>query len=119
MSFATSLKAVRTWNVPNVPEESHPSRRASKGVSPSSSPLKDSGLAFRKRKPLPSTRRQGVPTRTESMPDPRYCARERTPHFNIIAVQHITDRRTSSDVLDVPSLLSPILVLDNMLPTGP
>ncbi len=40
--------------MPNVPEESHPSCRASKGVSPSGSPLKDSGLAFWKRKPLPS-----------------------------------------------------------------
>jgi len=36
-----------------------------------------------------------------------------------VAVQHIADRRTSSDVLDVPSLPSPTPVLDNMLPTGP
>ena len=36
-----------------------------------------------------------------------------------VAVQHIADRCTSSDVLDVPSLLSPTPVLDNMPPTGP
>ncbi|KAI9444366.1 hypothetical protein BJY52DRAFT_1316572 [Lactarius psammicola] len=34
-----------------------------------------------------------------------------------IAVQDITDRRTPSDVLDVPSLPSPTPVLDNILPT--
>jgi len=37
----------------------------------------------------------------------------------VVAVQHIADRRTSSDVLDVPSLPSPTPVLDDMLPTGP
>ena len=36
-----------------------------------------------------------------------------------VAVQHIADRRISSDVLDVPSLPSPTPVLHNMLPTGP
>jgi hypothetical protein len=35
-----------------------------------------------------------------------------------VAVQHIADRHTSSDVLDVPSLPSPTLALDNMFPTG-
>ncbi|KAI9434516.1 hypothetical protein H4582DRAFT_2060222 [Lactarius indigo] len=34
-------------------------------------------------------------------------------------VPHIADRRTSPEVLNVPSLPSPAPVLDNMLPTGP
>ncbi|KAH8986154.1 hypothetical protein EDB92DRAFT_1818455 [Lactarius akahatsu] len=35
-----------------------------------------------------------------------------------VAIQNITGHRTSSDVLNGPSLPSPIPVLDNMLPTG-
>jgi len=35
-----------------------------------------------------------------------------------VAIQNIADRRTSLDVLDVPSLPSPTPVLDNILPTG-
>ncbi len=42
-----------------------------------------------------------------------------TSPLGAVAVQHITERRTSSDVLDVPSLPSPTPVLNNMLHTGP
>ncbi|KAI9450677.1 hypothetical protein BJY52DRAFT_1301514 [Lactarius psammicola] len=42
-----------------------------------------------------------------------------TPPPGAVAVRHIMDYRTSSDVLAVPSLPSPTPVPDNMLPTGP
>ncbi|KAI9450680.1 hypothetical protein BJY52DRAFT_1301550, partial [Lactarius psammicola] len=42
-----------------------------------------------------------------------------TPPPSAVAVRHIMDYRTSSDVLAVPSLPSPTPVPDNMLPTGP
>ncbi|KAH9025192.1 hypothetical protein EDB84DRAFT_1505022 [Lactarius hengduanensis] len=48
---------------------------------------------------------------------PNSVASASTP--GAVAIQNITGCRTSSDVLDVPSLPSPTPVLDNMLPTGP
>jgi len=41
------------------------------------------------------------------------------PLSSAAALQHNAGRRTSSDVLDVPSLPSPTPVLDEMFPTGP
>ncbi len=50
-------------------------------------------------------------------PPPTSMASTSTP--GAVAVQHIADRRTPSDVLDVPSLPSPIQVLDDIPPTCP